>query len=878
MKATDQAESNHRFKFLSLKVYTSTEWLADNKKKYRQVFDHSEVSFVYAELCLANKLFDQEEWNVEVELRCYNSKKNQKICELHYSKAVPKTQQSVYIREGWGNKQQGSFWKKGTYYWEVWIENKKIATKYFYIEESDAKTSESQDKLSDRYATVRSIRLFEGSYDDVPHEDRKYLKVFNAEETSYVYAEIELNNINRRRKWHCELFVKFYNSARELKGQVVKLVRVQGGDEGIYINAGWGASKSGSWREGKYTAEFVFMDELIAICSFEVSNHALAGDAKLLLPGWPNFLLPGSSENLKNLGDWQGKLNALIGLQEIKEKVEEHRQFIEFLKLRHSKGIKENRPIDIHSVFIGNPGTGKTTVAQMMGRLYHNMGLLSKGHVHEVDRVDLVGEYIGQTAPKVKEAIESARGGVLFIDEAYALARKNDDAKDFGKEVIEILIKELSNGDGDLAVIVAGYPEEMKYFLDSNPGLKSRFKHFFEFRDYLPEELFQIGLQMAVKENVNLSAGAKSVLKEQILKAFRSRDKSFGNARYVEDLIEKSKINLGLRVMKSAQPEELTKRELKLVLKEDVIKTSRQIGRPKLKLPIDRKELEDARTELHEMIGMSSVKKSVEETIQLVQYHLSKGEDVLNHFNLHTLLIGNPGTGKTTVARILARIYSALGIIERGTLYETDRQGLVAGYVGQTAIKTKKVIESALGGVLFIDEAYALTQSQYSDRGDFGGEVIQTLIKQMEDKKGEFFLFAAGYPFNMEQFLNSNPGFKSRFDQLLFFEDYNRSELLDIFKLKMSKAGYEVEEEALELIRAEIDLLYMARDQYFGNARRIRQLVEQIIKNHNIRMSSSEGSQSDKIQVQDIYYDRKNPSEWKSKRSHIGFRSSGDEN
>ena len=128
----------------------------------------------------------------------------------------------------------------------------------------------------------------------------------------------------------------------------------------------------------------------------------------------------------------------------------------------------------------------------MMGKLYFKMGLLSKGHVHEVDRVDLVGEYIGQTAPKVKEAIEKARGGVLFIDEAYSLARSNDDTKDFGREVIEILVKELSNGPGNLAVIVAGYPQEMEHFLNSNPGLKSRFKLFFEFDDYLPQQLIEI--------------------------------------------------------------------------------------------------------------------------------------------------------------------------------------------------------------------------------------------------------------------------------------------------------------------------------------------------------------------------------------------------
>jgi SpoVK/Ycf46/Vps4 family AAA+-type ATPase len=190
-------------------------------------------------------------------------------------------------------------------------------------------------------------------------------------------------------------------------------------------------------------------------------------------------------------------------------KVRDHAKYIQFLQLRRDKGFDEKEQINVHSVFTGNPGTGKTTVAQMMGRLYKKMGLLSKGHVHEVDRVDLVGEYIGQTAPKVKEAIEKARGGVLFIDEAYSLARSNDDTKDFGREVVEILVKEMSNGVGDLAVIVAGYPKEMKHFIDSNPGLKSRFKLFFEFADYLPQELAQIADYACLEKTVVLSPAAK---------------------------------------------------------------------------------------------------------------------------------------------------------------------------------------------------------------------------------------------------------------------------------------------------------------------------------------------------------------------------------
>lgn len=175
------------------------------------------------------------------------------------------------------------------------------------------------------------------------------------------------------------------------------------------------------------------------------------------------------------------------------------------------------------------------------------MGVLSEGHVYEADRAELVGEYIGQTAPKVKDAIEKARGGVLFIDEAYALARTNDDSKDFGREVIEILVKEMSNGPGDLAVIMAGYPKEMKYFLDSNPGLKSRIKLYYEFPDYLPQELYEIAEFAAKDKGLIFHEEAKQALHHLILNAYRSRDNTFGNARFVFDIVDKAKNQFGYK-------------------------------------------------------------------------------------------------------------------------------------------------------------------------------------------------------------------------------------------------------------------------------------------------------------------------------------------
>jgi len=394
----------------------------------------------------------------------------------------------------------------------------------------------------------------------------------------------------------------------------------------------------------------------------------------------------------------------------VKVQINELSTYLKFLKIRKDKGLEEDQKFNLHSIFKGNPGTGKTTVASMMGKLYKKMGLVTKGHVHEVDRVDLVGEYIGQTAPKVKEAIEKARGGVLFIDEAYALARSNDDSKDFGREVIEILLKEMSNGPGDLVVIVAGYPKEMTHFLNSNPGLKSRFKLYFEFADYIPQELIQISKYACLEKEVILNPEASNKIDQLIIEAFRSRDRTFGNARFVFDLIEEAKLNLGLRIMQSSDPTAFTHDQLARVTIEDVSKIKLDRKKAKPDIPVDEELLEEALFELNSLIGIQNIKEQIAQMVVLVKFYFRSGKDVLNSFSMHTALVGNPGTGKTTVARILVKIYKALGILERGQMVETDRQGLVAGYVGQTAIKTNEKIEEAIGGVLFIDEAYALTQ------------------------------------------------------------------------------------------------------------------------------------------------------------------------
>ena len=819
------------YKFLDMKIYSSTEWLAGNRKKYRQVFEQSDIQYIYADLSLANKLFDRENWDVEVTLICYLLNKGKtEMCTLKINKLVNKTDHIINIREGWGHKRAGSFWKKGKYIWEAMIGSEKVASKSFYIEDLIPLVSSPIETI----LKVKSIDYYEGNFDQGEEtEDKNYYVQFDSNETRYVFVELTLENRLKSKDWHAELFIKFYNDSRDLKGEVVRLEKVKRGDSTIVVSAGWGSNIKGSWRNGEYEVEVIFQNKLISKSRFTVGPNFIEGFNPVQYPeGIINH--ENETEKLKkNTKAALAQLNSLIGLKDVKKQIYDHTKYIKFLQLRKERGFEEDRLIQLHSVFKGNPGTGKTTVARMLGAIYHNIGLLDKGHVHEVSRLDLVGEYIGQTAPKVIDAINKARGGVLFIDEAYSLARSNEDSKDFGREVIELLIKEMSHPKCDFMVIVAGYPDEMNTFVSSNPGLASRFKYNYDFPDFEYEDLIRILDYFCVKMQVDLSLGARVYIESVIQEDHRNKEKNFGNARYINGLLEKAKINMGIRLMNEPK-KEWSDQDLRLILIKDVNVLSAKNNK-KRNIIIDENELSAALSQLDELIGLKAIKTKIHELVNVVKHRILQGQLISGSINMHTVLIGNPGTGKTTVTRICARIFKALGVLSKGHIVETDRQGLVAGFVGQTAIKTSKVIKDAMGGLLFIDEAYGLHKK--GSYNDFGDEAIQVLLKQMEDKRGDFFVFAAGYPKEMDEFLKMNPGLKSRFDFYLHFEDFSVEELVQISDFLLSEKGYKMSSEGKELLINKLSEEFNNKDQMFGNARRVRVYVNEIIRQQNLRLA-----------------------------------------
>jgi SpoVK/Ycf46/Vps4 family AAA+-type ATPase len=815
--------------------------MANHTKKYRNCFDESELDFVRCELALYNKLFDEEDWKAKLTLVITDHPEKTEYCKLEENIQVSKNENIYYYRDGWGNEQKGKYWKKGNYKWKVYIDDTLIHEHFFYVNKVGTVTIEDNP-----YFDISSLSLFEAD-ENQRSPDRKNLRVFNKKETRYVWFDFRFK-VKTNESFHYEIFFNFFDDSGQPKAQIRQYGFVDENKSGFEyrIVRGWGSPVPGTWIDDQYSLEIVFNDVRIGGYIFYCADHSEEGEPDSLhdsfVPSTQRTSGGQSSEKEDTSGTRQESmeellqnLNQLIGLKNLKKEIQEQITYLNFIKLKKEKGLEEKSLPSLHTVFTGNPGTGKTTVVRLLGKIYHRMGLLKTDKVLEVGRAELVGEFIGQTAPKTKAVIDKSRGGILFIDEAYSLSRIGDDGKDFGKEVIEVLLKEMSDGKGDFTLMVAGYPKEMEVFLASNPGLKSRFGNYFHFEDYTPEELLEIAKSEATKHSVVFTEDSLNLLKEKLTEEYRNRDKHFGNARMVCGWIQEARINMGVRIMRTKKQEELTEDDFRLLLKEDIEKIFIQQKSGSIDFKINEKDLQLALDELMSLRGLQSLKNEILDTVKLIRFYNEIGKNVTNKFSMHAVFKGNPGTGKTTVARILAKIYKALGLLERGHCIEVDREGLVAGYVGQTAIKTAEVVEKAIGGVLFVDEAYTLQAA--GQNNDFGKEAVEALLKRMEDRRGEFALIVAGYTDNMEEFLKMNPGLASRFDKHYFFEDYSPEELLQIARDMLKKEELYFSEEAAEQFSSYVMNAYNQRDKYFGNARVMRQWCSLIIKNQHLRMA-----------------------------------------
>ncbi|ANF14289.1 AAA family ATPase [Clostridium butyricum] len=516
--------------------------------------------------------------------------------------------------------------------------------------------------------------------------------------------------------------------------------------------------------------------------------------------------------NSNTLEEALEKLNSLTGLKNVKKEIERIVRLIKYAKNRNEV-LKINKEINLsyHFAFMGNPGTGKTTVARLIGDIFYYLGILEKGHVVEVDRSDIVGKFIGETAKLTKKAIDKAMGGILFIDEAYSLAKGGENSNDYGKEAIETLLKSMEDNRGKFTVIFAGYKKEMRNLINMNPGLQSRINLMINFDDYTDEELIHIAKNIAKEEYYKLSEDGEKAFIERIQK--EKVDENFANARVVRNLMDEAVREKAFRTGDETVCEE----ELTTLTSEDFGVDLKFTARDSIK---------EYETQLESLVGLDNVKSLIKDILNTVELIHRKKEMGINceDVSLNMIFSGNPGTGKTTVARIVGKILKAMGILKKGHMVEVTRSDLVGQYVGQTGPKTLEKIKEAYGGILFIDEAYTLNSGS---ENDFGSEAIGTLIKEMEDNRDKLIVMA-GYTKEMKELLNINPGLESRIKFNIQFNDYSGDELFKIFKSLCKREKYKISHNAYKKLKEDFEELSENKGRNFGNGRLVRKYFENV--------------------------------------------------
>ena len=497
------------------------------------------------------------------------------------------------------------------------------------------------------------------------------------------------------------------------------------------------------------------------------------------------------------------RLNKLVGLDIVKKQIDSIIATDIVEKERRKRKGKDYQTGCMHMIFGGNPGSAKTTVAKLFAGIAKEKGILKSGAFVERGGMDLDG--IG-CVTAIREAFVAAKGGVLFIDEAYSM---------MSDTAVTVLIQEMENRRDDVIVILAGYNERMKEFMKINEGLKSRIPHWIDFPDYTADELTDI-FRLMIKER-GFSATDDAVKEAHyIFEKVRNTD-NFGNGRYVRNMIDRAAQNQAVRLLSTGRKaEEINKAELFRITKNDISMLEEGLKKERV--------AGTAKKELDGMIGLTSVKEIIHKAMahyKLNKLCIDKGI-AREKASFHMVFTGNPGTAKTTVARLFAEILKDEKVLSTGNFVEVGRADLVGDHVGSTAPLVKKKFKEAQGGVLFIDEAYSLCDAYENGYGD---EAINTLVQEMENHRDEVIVIFAGYTVPMQKFLDRNPGMLSRIAFQVEFEDYSTDELCDIAKLMVSEKHLTITDAAMNKLRNNFDMVREEND--YGNGRYVRKTLEE---------------------------------------------------
>jgi len=532
--------------------------------------------------------------------------------------------------------------------------------------------------------------------------------------------------------------------------------------------------------------------------------------------------------------DVMKELDGFVGMKSVKEAIRRIAQEIAVQKRLIELGMAQEGLTKFNFILTGNPGTGKSTVARIFGKIFKALGVTSTDKVTEKVPKDIIGLYLNESDKLMDAAITEAMGGVLFLDEAYDLEPMDEAGRSTsseGKKAVQTLMTRMENEAGKFVVVCAGYPKEMAAFMNSNPGLKRRFSHTIHIDDYTAEELLEIYERAAKAKKYNFSF-ADDTVRMKALNMFRNmvamKDDKFGNAGEAMKKVAETKTNINNRIA-SVPFDQWTPEFLQTAYIDDIPYVEPE-----------KVSISECLEELNQLIGLGGVKASltklahtINNEIESARVENRRPEIPLGHY----LFLGNPGTGKTTVARLMGKILYSMGALPSPNVVEVGKANLVGRYLGDTEAITSHVVDTAMGGILFIDEAYQLAEG-------YGKVALEALVARLENDRGKFVCIAAGYSFEMQQFLAENSGFESRFPKQnrIVFEDYSPEELFDIFMIHARKGGYILDAMAENAVRGKLTMMYNNRGRTFGNGREARNLFDEVKSNLAMRLAEEGGT------------------------------------